>query len=106
MINTSVNELNRPIICVHDSFVVSVRDTESLILAMNDSYTEVHNDELNMKGIKGTCLGFSDTLKTAIEQCFEQNTEALTDSYWNTLLAAEEVQECDKVDVDEEVEEL
>lgn len=74
---------------------------------MNDSYTEVHNDELNMKGIKGTCLEFSDALKTAIELCFEQDTETLTDGYWDTLLAAEEVQECDKVDVEEEeVEEL
>lgn len=106
VINTFVKELKRPIICVHDSFVVSVRDTESLILAMNDSYKAVHNDELDMKGIKGTCLEFSDSLTTAIELCFEQHTETLTDSYWNTLLAAEVVQECDKVDVDEEVEEL
>jgi hypothetical protein len=106
VINTFVKELNRPIICVHDSFVVSVRDTETLILAMNDSYKAVHNDELDMKGIKGTCLEFSDALKTAITLCFEQDTETLTDSYWNTLLAAEEVQECDKVGVDEEVEEL
>jgi hypothetical protein len=106
VINTFVNELNRPIICVHDSFIVSVRDTESLILAMNDSYTAVHNNELNMKGIKGTCLEFSDALKTAIELCFEQDTETLTDGYWDSLLAAEEVQECDKVDVEEEVEEL
>jgi len=106
VINTFVNELNRPIICVHDSFVVSVRDTETLILAMNDSYKAVHNDELNMKGIKGTCLEFSDALKTAIEICFEQDTETLTDSYWDSLLAAEEVQECDKADVEEEIEEL
>ncbi|MDB9982213.1 hypothetical protein OAE55_04185 [Gammaproteobacteria bacterium] len=106
VINTFVNELNRPIICVHDSFIVSVRDTESLILEMNDSYKAVHNNELNMKGIKGTCLEFSDALKTAIELCFEQDTETLTDGYWDTLLAAEEVQECDKVDVEEEVEEL
>ena len=40
VINTFVNELNRPIICVHDSFIVSVRDTETLILAMNDSYKD------------------------------------------------------------------
>ena len=106
VINTFVNELKRPIICVHDSFVVSVRDTESLILTMNDSYTAVHNDELGMKGIKGTCLEFSDALATAIEQCFKQDTDTLTDSYWDSLLAAEEVQECDKVGVDEEVEEL
>ena len=108
VINTFVNELNRPIICVHDSFVVSVRDTESLILTMNDSYTAVHNDELGMKGIKGikgTCLEFSDALATAIEQCFKQDTDTLTDSYWDTLLAAEEVQECDEVDVEEEEEE-
>ena len=104
VINTFVNELNRPIICVHDSFVVSVRDTESLILTMNDSYTAVHNDELGMKGIKGTCLEFSDALATAIEQCFAQDTDTLTDSYWDTLLAAEEVQECDEVDVVEEEE--
>lgn len=113
VINTFVNELSRPIICVHDSFIVSVRDTETLILAMNDSYKAVHKDEKdetktkNMKGIKGTCLDFSDALTTAIELCFEQDTDTLTDSYWDTLLAAEEVQECDKVDVvEEEVEEL
>jgi hypothetical protein len=106
VINTFVNELKRPIICVHDSFVVSVRDTESLILTMNDSYTAVHNDVLSMKGIKGTCLEFSDALATAIEQCFKQDTDTLTDSYWDSLLAAEEVQECDKVGVDEAVEEL
>ena len=112
VINTFVNELNRPIICVHDSFIVSVRDTESLILAMNDSYKEVHKNEEDatktkvMKGIKGVSLDFSDALAAAITQCFEQDTETLTDSYWDTLLTAEEVQECDKVGVDEEVEEL
>ncbi|MDC1231649.1 hypothetical protein N8391_00295 [bacterium] len=112
VINTFVNELNRPIICVHDSFIVSVRDTESLILAMNDSYKTVHKNEEDatktkvMKGIKGVSLDFSDALATAIELCFEQDTDTLTDSYWDTLLAAEEVQECDKVGVDEEVEEL
>ncbi len=106
VINTFVNELRRPIICVHDSFIVSVRDTESLILAMDDSYKVVHNDEQGMKGIKGVCLEFSDALATAITLCFEQDTEALTDSYWDTLLAAEEVQECDSVGVVEEAEEL
>ena len=84
VINTFVNELKRPIICVHDSFVVSVRDTETLILAMNDSYKAVHNDELDMKGIKGTCLEFSDALTTAIELCFEQDTDTLTDRYWDS----------------------
>ena len=112
VINTFVNELNRPIICVHDSFIVSVRDTETLILAMNDSYKEVHKNEEDatktkvMKGIKGVSLDFSDALAAAITQCFEQDTETLTDSYWDTLLAAEEVQECDKVGVVEEAEEL
>ena len=106
VVNTFVNELKRPIICIHDSFIVSVRDTETLILAMNDSYTAVHNDELGMKGIKGVSLEFSDALAKSITLCFEQDTETLTDSYWDTLLAAEEVQECDKVGVDEEVEEL
>ena len=111
VINTFVKDL-RPIICVHDSFIVSVRDTETLILAMNDGYKIVHKNEEDetktkvMKGIKGVCLDFSDGLTTAIEQCFEQDTETLTDSYWDMLLAAEEVQECDKVDVDDEMEEL
>ena len=106
VVNTFVNELRRPIINIHDSFIVSARDTESLILAMNDSYTAVHNDELGMKGIKGVSLEFSDALAKSITLCFEQDTETLTDSYWDTLLAAEEVQECDSVGVDEEVEEL
>ena len=113
VINTFVNELNRPIICVHDSFIVSVRDTESLILAMNDSYKEVHKNEEDatktkvMKGTKGVSLDFSEALAAAVTQCFEQDTDTLTDSYWDSLLAAEEVQECDKVDVvEEEVEEL
>ena len=112
VINTFINEIKRPIICVHDSFVVSVRDTETLILAMNDSYKAVHKNEEDatktkvMKGIKGVSLDFSDALTTAIEQCFQQDTDTLTDRYWDALLAAEEVQECDKVGVDEEVEEL
>ena len=79
---------------------------------MNDSYTATHKNEedatktKNMKGIKGVSLEFSNALTTAIEQCFKEDTETLTDSYWDTLLAAEEVQECDKVGVDEELEEL
>ena len=79
---------------------------------MNDSYKIVHKNEEDetktkvMKGIKGVCLDFSDALKTAITLCFEQDTDTLTDSYWDMLLAAEEVQECDKVDVDDEMEEL
>ena len=35
--------------------------------------------------IKGTCLEFSDALTTAIEQCFQQDTDTLTDRYWDAV---------------------
>ena len=36
VIDHFVNVLKRPIVSIHDSFIVSVRDTESLILLMAD----------------------------------------------------------------------
>jgi len=106
VINSFVNVLKRPIICVHDSFIVSVRDTESLILAMNDNYKSIHKDEQGMRGIKGVSLEFSDALATAIEQCFEQQTEALTDRQWDALIAVEGIQEYNELGTDEETLEL
>ena len=102
VIDKFVTDLKRPIICVHDSFIVSVRDTESLILAMNDSYKALHHDEIGMTGIKANSLEFNDALTTAIEQCFRHDTETLTDSYWDELTAGESVKECNVVDVAEE----
>ena len=102
VIDNFVNDLERPIICVHDSFIVSVRDTESLILTMNDCYMAVHNDEIGMRAIKGGSLEFSEALTAAIGQCFEQETDTLTDSYWDALIAAEGVQECNEVGIAEE----
>lgn len=41
VIDHLVNQMQHPIIAVHDSFIVSVRDTENLILTMVDAYRSV-----------------------------------------------------------------
>ena len=121
-LNSAMLEATNQTLSAYEDFMATVATTIgsypvhpsqlSLTRIFSKGSKEVHKNEEDatktkvMKGIKGVSLDFSDALAAAITQCFEQDTETLTDSYWDTLLAAEEVQECDKVDVDEEVEEL
>lgn len=94
-----IEDLKRPIIPIHDSFIVSVRDTESLILAMEGEYRG-YIDEV-MKGIKSTAQDFSAELSKAVLSCFELNADHFSDSYWNELIAKEGVNEPNAIAVTE-----
>jgi hypothetical protein len=102
VIDHFVNVLKRPIVSIHDSFIVSVRDTESLILLMADCYRMFVDEKINMRGIKGTAQEFSKALMDAINLCFEQQTDGMSNGYWDTLIAAEGVRDFNDVSVTEE----
>ncbi len=93
-----INVLRRPIIPIHDSFIVSVRDTEDLKLLMVDAYKHIGGIELHpeawVNGIKAKSLSFKRDLMFAINECFEGYTENMNDEYWDTLIFKEPVQEC------------
>ena len=105
VIDYFVNVLKRPIVSIHDSFIVSVRDTESLILLMADCYTMYVDDMIVMRGIKGTAQEFSNALMDAIDLCFKQQTDNMNNNYWNALIFKEGVKDFKGVDVEEDVSE-
>jgi len=102
VIDHFVNVLKRPIISIHDSFIVSVRDTESLILLMADCYTMYVDDMIVMRGIKGTAQQFSNALMDAIDLCFEQQTDGMNNNYWNAVIFKEGVKDFKGISVEEE----
>jgi hypothetical protein len=102
VIDHFVNVLKRPIVSIHDSFIVSVRDTESLILLMADCYTMYVDEMIVMRGIKGTAQEFSNALMDAIDLCFKQQTNGMCITYWDALLFKEGVKDFKGVDVEEE----
>ena len=102
VIDYFVNVLKRPIVSIHDSFIVSVRDIESLILLMADYYTMYVDDMIVMRGIKGTAQEFSNALMDAIDLCFKQQTNGMNNTYWDALLFKEGVKDFKGVDVEEE----
>ncbi|MDB3998890.1 hypothetical protein N9448_04660 [Litorivicinus sp.] len=92
--------LKRPIIMVHDSAIVSVRDTESLILTMKEAYETVikdkHNFTSSFKAIKADSLDFPVCLKDLVLRSFEGtlNDNDYKKEYWDTCIkecAEEEV---------------
>lgn len=102
IIDHFINVLKQPIVSVHDSFIVSVRDTESLILLMGDSY-KMHNGDMTiMRGIKGVSQEFSEELNKAIYLSFEQDTDAMNKDYWDSLIAAEGITDFSDIRVMEE----
>jgi hypothetical protein len=102
IIDHFINVLKQPIVSVHDSFIVSVRDTESLILLMADSY-KMHNGDMTiMRGIKGVSQEFSEELNKAIYLSFEQDTDAMNKDYWDSLIAAEGIMDFSDIRVIEE----
>ncbi len=101
-IDRFVNVLKRPIVSIHDSFIVSVRDTESLILLMADYYTMYVDDMITMRGIKGTAQEFSEPLTDAINKCFEQDTDGITASSWDALVAKEGINDPPSIEATEE----
>jgi len=102
VIDYFVNVLKRPIVSIHDSFIVSVRDTESLTLIMADCYRMFVDEKITMRGIKGTAQQFSNALMDAIDLCFKQQTNGMCINYWDALLFKEGVKDFKGVDVEEE----
>ena len=91
VIDHFVNLLKRPVVSIHDSFIVSVRDTESLILLMADCYRMFVDEMIVMRGIKSTAQQFSNALMDVIDLCFEQQTGGMNNNYWDALVAKEGV---------------
>ena len=91
VIDHFVNLLKRPVVSIHDSFIVSVRDTESLILLMADYYRMFVDEMIVMRGIKSTAQQFSNALMDVIDLCFEQQTGGMNNNYWDALVAKEGV---------------
>jgi hypothetical protein len=99
VIDHFVNTLKRPILCVHDSFIVFVRDTETLILAMESSYRERLGYDYVMRSIKADALDFNEALTAAINRCFEQDTDDLDNKKWDELIAEQGITDCTVIDV-------
>ena len=84
--------LKRPIIMVHDSAIVSVRDTESLILTMKEAYETVikdkHNRNTSFKAIKADSLEFTHELEELVLRGFEGTLEGgdYKKEYWDTCI--------------------
>jgi len=113
VIDNFINVERRPIIGIHDSFICSVRDTETLKLLMNDCYNDLFKDindipiadvlraedgesiegVVSLKGIKATNLKFSSKLTEAIGKCFEGETDEMDSKFWDELIAKEPAQE-------------
>lgn len=76
-------ELKRPVLMVHDSAIVSVRDVETLKLCMVDAYSSVVSNELRIKGylneelapmpkgLKVTSADFNEALINTITKALE-----------------------------------
>ena len=101
VIDQFVVTMKRPILCVHDSFIVSVRDTESLILTMEGCYKRGFNDEFTMRSIKADALEFNEALTVAINRCFEQDTDDLDNDKWDELIAEQGITDCTVIDVND-----
>ena len=77
---------------VHDSAIVSVRDTESLILTMKEAYETVikdkHNRNTSFKAIKADSLEFTHELEELVLRGFEGTLEGgdYKKEYWDTCI--------------------
>jgi hypothetical protein len=80
----------RPIVMIHDSALVSIRDTENLKLLMYECYQEVvvrFNANAMLKGLKVETGNLSEQLEEAIVSCMNGNTEGFTQRYWDELIS-------------------
>ena len=104
----------RPIIPIHDSFIVSVRDTEDLTIIMTECYRAVMNEDYwsedihTMRG--GKCVyntEYSEDLQDAILKAIRQNTDDMGTNYWNRLISNEPIHhlQMEESIVDEDLEE-
>lgn len=91
-------KIKRPVLMIHDSAIVSVRDVETLKLCMVDSYRAVVLNELQKndftedenaplpKGLKVTSAAFNSKLTNTIEKALEGID--VHDDEWTTALKA------------------
>lgn len=91
-------QLKRPLLMIHDSAIVSVRDVETLKLCMVDAYRSAVFKELQRnvctgeeyapvpKGLKVTSAEFNDTLTNTIYKALEGID--VVDDEWTTAMAA------------------
>lgn len=89
-------EIKRPLLMIHDSAIVSVRDVETLKLCMVDSYRAVVMNELQKndftedqhaplpKELKVSSAEFNGTLTNTIEKALEGNV--VNDDEWTAAL--------------------
>jgi hypothetical protein len=98
----------RPIIMIHDSALVSVRDTENLKLLMFESYQEVIekiNPKAMLKGLKVESGDLTKQLEDAIVNCMNGTTEGFTQSYWDKLIAQHQTSTNTEEQLNEDLEE-
>ena len=55
-----------------------------------------------MCGIKGTAQEFSEPLTDAINKCFKQETDGMTTSSWDALVAKEDINDPPSIEATEE----
>jgi GR25 family glycosyltransferase involved in LPS biosynthesis len=91
-------QLKRPLLMIHDSAIVSVRDVETLKLCMVDAYRSAVFKELQRngytereygplpKGLKVTSAEFNDSLTNTIYKALEGID--VDDDEWTTAIAA------------------
>ena len=94
-----VHDLQRPILPIHDSAVVSVRDVENLRLAMEAAYQEVMpNDEggltKTLKAIKVNSLPFTSGLDVLIQQSLDGSLTNYDKDYWFEQIIDNEPVQC------------
>ncbi len=91
-------EIKRPVLMIHDSAIVSVRDVETLKLCMVDSYRSCVFNELQRngytdiefeplpKGLKVTSNEFNSTLTNTIHRALQGNTVSIDE--WSIVIKA------------------
>ena len=94
-----VRTLKRPIVTVHDSALVSIRDVESLRLAMEAAYEEVLSDKVRgtqrfIRAIKVESLEFNDELNDHIERSLDGTLNNYESGYMERILEGVKTLKC------------
>lgn len=92
-------KLRRPIIPIHDSAVVSVRDVEGLRLAMESAYAQVMNEisrdgAVVIKGIKADSLPYTPELDELIVGSLNGTLTNYNADYWRKVINDNKALEC------------
>jgi len=87
-----VFELKHPIIPIHDSALVSVRDTEHLVVSLKDAFAKVMDKEdryAQIPMLKGEASEFKDHLNELILKCFQLRSEEVSKEEWDAAIEEE-----------------